>query len=261
MQTPFQPFDPDKVVSYVLSHTPEQMITDSRSWSCDACDLLTYADILSGFDFPDHVIALYQEGLKRLSEHPEELTPEVNVFGAYAMLGINLTSKGRHHEAIDAFEQAMIVGGNHPKIMALLAINYIKVGRHIEALKHIERILRIPQDEIANTVGRDVLVTLKQLTLWRLIWWYQSELNPIPTALFSMPVSLLLSQGVGQSVLDSLQSAFILDVSTDRKMWWVSFYDVKDPTQLYDPSAYIKFRIQYDVDPQSLLLKGFQVYK
>src|SRR5436853_7438222 len=104
MTTDFNPpqdfMDFDKARIYLDANTPEQVVAHSYKWNCDLTDILGIADIVSRFlKADDHAIALYEDVLRRLDEHPEQISPDTNLAFAYASLGQILTRKERSEEA------------------------------------------------------------------------------------------------------------------------------------------------------------------
>ena len=105
MQMPFDPNNFQELGNYFTANTPEQVVSDSHTWPCDATDLLSIADVCRMFlKADDHAIALYEEGLRRIKQGPEERAPDTNIVGAYANLGRLLTKQQRSQEAADSGE-------------------------------------------------------------------------------------------------------------------------------------------------------------
>ncbi|HYP29562.1 MAG TPA: HEAT repeat domain-containing protein [Blastocatellia bacterium] len=156
--------DFEKARIYLGTRTPEQVAIESRKWGCSLTDILAVADVLSmALQADDHAIALYKEGLRELSEHPEKSDPDTNIAFAYASLGQVLIRRNRIEEAIDALYEAVRSGSDHSHIKTLLALNLQNTGRSQEAYQLIEEVFSYPQAKLSEELSPQFLEKAKEL--------------------------------------------------------------------------------------------------
>jgi hypothetical protein len=92
-----------------------------------------------------------------------------------------------------------------------------------------------------------------------LAWYYDEDLEPIPDAIPNLSFAELERKGLRRDLLASLRSAFIFQVSNDRRVWYVSFYDRADPSALIERNDSGQFIIWFYIDPALGAPRGFDV--
>ena len=86
-----------------------------------------------------------------------------------------------------------------------------------------------------------------QSTFGDLIWWLPDDLNP-PKAIADMPLSSFAGKGITQATLASLKSAVAFMISSDKKTWYVSLFDVQNPMPLIEDGYEDKLQVHFHLD-------------
>ena len=271
------PPDEEKIQSYVAQNSPTQLWREIAAANFDPTDVLAFADILSMFiKADDHAIALYSGTLGELERYPERASPDTNLMGAWVSLFMTCSRRGRTEEAVKAYYKAAHLGYDDAKSKVLLATHLHALGRYSDSLDVLSTVLdshtlgsgpnQIPAGmyDIAVRLKNELMAKTNRsrppASLARLAWYFNDDLQPIPDAIPNLAFAELEPKGVTQEVLESLRSAFICQVSPDRKVWYVSFYDRADPIELIEENDFGRFMIWYYIDPTSNRLRGFDVH-
>ncbi len=232
------------LIAYVKAHTPEQMLSDIRASSVDPNDLPSIGDTVKMFlndEGKHHAKVCYGEGIRQLEEEPQRKAPDVNLMFARR----NFCACCFPEEPVEAFnvlvdEPEIIVADpvlatgiatglaqeGYPKQANIIVTALDQIPAQNLLLKFEEGgieigILKALRDHLRQQLGGRKLRDLK--------WFWNPNVEPVPDGILSMDYDAIR---LPAQVLDRARSAVIMQVSNDRKMWFVFFYDREDPTSI-----------------------------
>jgi tetratricopeptide (TPR) repeat protein len=285
----YQRADLPQAEAYVTSHSPEQMIAELQHGTYDPNDMLCAGDILRvQLEQTEHSIAMYQEGLKRLEEHPELKAHDIDLAEAYMCLCPMLVVRdktGDLDQAIAAYLRAVELKSHEsaithdPLANMLLGSRLYLTRRFGEALPFLDRFLQVPVESLSarmqsrgadarnmrqailNNLGARPATTAE--SLGNLEWYAAPGLRPLPNVVPALKLSALAQKlsnfGVSKSALHSVRSAVLYRASDDGKAWFVGLFEEEDPMPKIRNGGNGKFMVSVFVDPADQSLRGFDI--
>ncbi len=186
----------------------------------------------------------YEEGLRSLDANPGLLAADINPHLARRNLCAIFIEDNDFDSALKLLSSAPQVIELDPNLGAIFSYKLYEQGAYRPALAVMERVLQQPLSVLSEKV-QVPLSSLQALysairakasgkRLRDLKWYWSPEAEPVPEGLLSMEYEALTKQGLAARVLDLARSAVIMQVSKDRKMWVVFFYDREDPTSIME---------------------------
>jgi tetratricopeptide (TPR) repeat protein len=226
---------------YLSNHSGEELAADLRASSCDPNDVLTTGD-QAYFMLKNRAAAriLYEAGLRTLDARPDLVAEDINPLLSRRNLCAILVENESFDGALKLISASPDILQLDPNLAAILAYKLYERGAYQQARPLLERVLQMPQSVVSEKV-RVPLNSLQALynairakasvrSLRDLNWFWNPDVEPVPDGILSMGFEALTKRGLPPRVLERARSAVIMQVSNDRKMWFVFLYDRDDPS-------------------------------
>jgi tetratricopeptide (TPR) repeat protein len=235
--------DPQALAWYLSNHSQQDVATDLQQSRCDPNDVLSIGDSVY-FMLKNRVIArlFYETGLRTLDAHPDLLAKDINPLLSRRNLCAIFVEDESFDDALKLLSSSPDILQLDPNLGAILAYKLYEQGAYQQALPVLDRVLQLPQSELSEKVQvplnslhalhSAILAKASVRRLRDLKWFWNPDVEPVPDGILSMGYDALTKKGLPTHVLDRARSAVIMQVSNDRKMWFIFIYDRDDPTPI-----------------------------
>lgn len=196
----------------IVSSSYETLVEQLKGGAPKSSDLICYGDMLFNLlqsqgpaqgvrsGIAQKCEALLRAGIHSLQKQPQSPGSGIDLGLTYWQWAVSLVTLGKNLEAYGVLQEAVRSGHADSRIRQMLQA--------------------FPENKVATLSGLQIK------------WFFDPSYAPIPEALVSLPLKHMTDRGIASETLSRLAAAVIWDVSPDRKVWIVSFYDTADPNVL-----------------------------